>query len=69
MYVFGSGGVVGKGVEWMRGVGLRFINHVRLCLGCGGVCVKWIVDRGLSSGSGGVGWCYVCVSCESGYCV
>ena len=25
--------------------------------------------RGLGAGSGGVGWCYVCVSCESGFSV
>ena len=29
----------------------------------------WGVGRGLGSGSGGVGWCYVCVSCESGFSV
>ena len=30
---------------------------------------RWRVGRGLGPGSGGVGWCYVCVSCESGFCV
>ena len=29
----------------------------------------WGVCRGLGPGSGGVGWCYVCVSCESGFSV
>ena len=24
------------------------------------------MGRGLGPGSGGVGWCYVCVRCESG---
>ena len=27
------------------------------------------VGRGLGPGSGGVWWCYVCVSCESGLSV
>ena len=27
---------------------------------------RWGVVRGLGSGSEGVGWCYVFVSCESG---
>ena len=30
---------------------------------------RWGVGRGLGPGSGGVGWCYVCVSCESGLSV
>ena len=29
----------------------------------------WGVGRGLVPGSGGAGWCYVCVSCESGLSV
>ena len=51
----------------MRGLGLDFTNPV----GTGGVldvCVFWLrwgVGRGLGPGSGGVGWCYVCVRCES----
>ena len=28
MYVFGRGGVGGKGGEWMRGLGLGFTNPV-----------------------------------------
>ena len=27
---------------------------------------RWGVGRGLGPGSGGVGWCNVCVRCESG---
>ena len=27
---------------------------------------RWGVGRGFGPGSGRVGWCYVCVSCESG---
>ena len=30
---------------------------------------RWGVGRGLGPGSVGVGWCYVCVSCESGLSV
>ena len=26
---------------------------------------RWGVGRGLGQGSGAVGWCYVCVRCES----
>ena len=33
------------------------------------VTVVWGVGRGLGPGSGGVGWCYVCVRCESGLSV
>ena len=38
------------------------------------VCVwlrwcRWGVGRGFGPGSGKVGWCYVCVSCESGFFV
>ena len=40
------------------------------CFGCSGVGgVGGRVVRGLGLGSGGVGWCYVCVSCESGFSV
>ena len=27
------------------------------------------LGRGLGQGSGAVGWCYVCVRCESGFSV
>ena len=51
-----------------RGLGLGFTDpvvtggllDVCLCLGCGGVGGEVI------QGSVGMGWCYVCVSCESG---
>ena len=84
-------GVGGEGREWMRRLGLSFINpvgtggvfYVCLYLGCGGVG-----GMGGMGGVGGVGvvggvgrewvggldlglegWCYVCVSCESGFFV
>ena len=55
-------GVGGERDEWIRGLGLGFINPVGtgelldvcLCLGRGGV------GRGLRPGSGMVEWCYVC---------
>ena len=47
------GSVVRVSVFWLR-----------LCGWC-----MWRVGRGLGPGSGGVGWCYVCVSCESGFSV
>ena len=66
------GGVGGYGGEWMRELGLGFTNPVGtgrvldmcLCFGCGG---EWV--GGLGPGSGAVGWCYVCVRCESGFSV
>ena len=66
------GGVGGK---WMRELGLGFINptgiggvlDMCLCFGCGGVGGEWV--GGLGHGSGAVGWCYVCVRCESGFSV
>ena len=30
---------------------------------------RWGVGRGLGPGSGAVGWCYVCLRCESGFSV
>ena len=33
------------------------------------VWCRWGVGRGLGPGSGVVGWCYVYVSCESGFSV
>ena len=69
------GSVGGEGGEWMRGLGLGFTNPVGtggvldvcLCFGCGGVGGEW--GRGLEPGLGAVGWCYVCVRCESGFSV
>ena len=66
------GCVGGEGGEWMRELDLGFTNP----LGTGGVldmCLcgwcRWRVGRGLGQGSGAVGWCYVCVRCESGFSV
>ena len=60
MYVVGLGGVGGEEGQWMRGLGLCFINPVGtwgvlylcLCLGCGGVRGvggEWVggLDQGL----------------------
>ena len=77
MYVFGSGRYGWRGGERMRfGFGLYqscgdrgSVGHVsvfwlRWCGWC-----RWGVGRGLGPGSGAVGWCYVCVRCESGLSV
>ena len=65
------GGVGGEVGEWMRELGLGFTNPVsvsvfllRWCGWC-----RWGVSRGVGPGSGAVGWCYVCVRCESGFSV
>ena len=71
MYVFGLGRRRRRGGVWMRGLCLDFTNPVGtgvvldmcLCFGCGGVCGEWL--GGLGIWCGRVGWCYVCVSCES----
>ena len=47
------GSTEGVSVFWMRWCGW--------CM--------WEVGKGLGPGSGGVGWCYVCVRCESGFSV
>ena len=45
---------------------LLFVLHVCLLR----VCLRrWGVGRGRGPGSGGVGLCYICVSCESGFTV
>ena len=54
-------------------IGFGLTNPVRraemldvcLCFSCGGVGREWVcgLDQGLE------GWCYVCVSCESGFYV
>ena len=70
----------GRVDEKMRGLGFGFTNPVGtggvldvcLCFGCGGVGGvggEWTGGRGLGPESGMVGWCYVCVSCESGFSV
>ena len=74
------GGVGGVGGEWVIGLGLGFTNSrgtwgkwdicLCLCFGCGGVegeCGR--VRRRLGPWAGCVGWCYVCVCCESGLSV
>ena len=55
--VFVSGRRLRRGGEWMRGLGLG-------CSGVGGIGLEWVWELG--PGSREVGWCYVCVSCESG---
>ena len=65
------GGVGGEGGEWMRELGLGFTNPVGtggvldMCGGVGGVGGEWVggLDKGWER------WCYVCVSCESGFSV
>ena len=74
--MLGSGLCGWRGGEWMRGLGVDVTNqvgtggmlHVCLCLGCGGmsgVGGEWIagLDQGLE------GWCYICVTCDSGLSV
>ena len=75
MYVFGSGRcgwrggsvdeIIGFGLYQSCGdrgnVGLVSVFWLRWC--------RWGVGRGLGPGSGAVGWCYVCVRCESGFSV
>ena len=53
----------GLGLDYTNPVGTGEVLDVCLCLDCGGVCGEWVdgLDQGL------VGWCYVCVSCESGF--
>ena len=62
----------------MRGFDLGFTNpmgtggvlDVCLCFGCGVEgCVGGGLVGWLGPGSGGVGWCYVCVRCSSGFSV
>ena len=58
-------------------IGFGLYQSCGECLTC--VCVLvavvwcgWCrrgVGRGLGPGSGAVGWCYVCVRCESGFSV
>ena len=48
-------------------VGHVYVFWLRWC-GVGGVGGEWVVS-GLRPGLGAVGWCYVCVRCESGLSV
>ena len=62
----------GLGLGFTNPVGTREVLDVCLCFLCGGVGVggcSWGVGKGHGPGSGGVGWCYVCMSCESGFYV
>ena len=45
-------------------VGHVSVFWLRWCGRC-----MWVVGRGLGPGSGVLGWCYVCVRCESGFSV
>ena len=66
------GGVGGVGGEWVTGLCLCFTNSggtsgkwdMCLCFGCGGVGGEWVGGLGQ-----GLGSCYVCVCCESGFSV
>ena len=77
MYVFGSGRGGRCWGEWVTGLGLGFTNSgetwgkwdMCLCFSCGGVGGVGGVGGRLGPGSGKVGWCYVCVCCESGFSV
>ena len=78
MYVFGSGrcgwrgGLVDERIGFVlyqscgdRGsVGHVSVFWLRLCGWC-----RWGVGRGLGPGLGAVGWCYVCLRCDSGFSV
>ena len=68
---------IGAGWEVLvvRGLGLGLTNpretwgikwEMCLCFGCAGVGGIGEVGERLVPGSGRVGWCYVCVVCESG---
>ena len=72
------GGLGGEGSELIRGFGLGFYQSCENRGSIGRVSVfglrwcgwcRWGVGRGLGPGSGVVGWCYVCVRCESGFSV
>ena len=57
-----------RGLDFHNPVGTGGVLYVCLCLGCsgvGGVIGEWVggLDQGLE------GWCYVGVSCESGFSV
>ena len=66
---------VENGGEWMRELGFGLYQSCGDRGSVGYVSVFWLrwcrwgVGRGLGQGSGAVGWCYVCVRCESGFSV
>ena len=70
--VCGSGRRGWRGGEWMSGLSVTIPVKT---WGVLDMCVfglrwyKWGVGWGLGPGSGAVGWCYVCVRCESGFSV
>ena len=49
-------------IGFYKSCGYRGVLYV--CLGCVGLGGEWV-----GPGSGGVEWCYVCVSCESTFFV
>ena len=57
----GSGVLSSTGDVLVRGVGHVSVFWLRWC--------RWGVARWLGPGSGAVGWCYVCVRCETGLSV
>ena len=73
------GGVDGEGGEWMRGLGLGLTTSCGNRGSVGRVSVFLLRLSGVGSVGGEwvggltrvwrVGWCYVCVSCESGLSV
>ena len=55
------------GFGFTNPVGTGGVLDMCLCFGCGGV--GGVGGEWLGQGSGAVGWCYVCVRCESGFSV
>ena len=72
---FARGGMGGEGVSGFglyQSCGKGGVLDVSLCLSCGsvgGVGRVWVGGRGIGPGSGGVGWSYVSVRCESVFSV
>ena len=73
MYVFGSGRCGLRGGRVDERIGFRLYRSCGDRESVGRVSVFWLqwcgwgVGRGLGPGS--VGWCYVCVRCDSGFSV
>ena len=57
------------GLDVTNYMGTRGVLDACMCLSCGGVWCRWGLGRELGPGSGRLGWCYVCVNCESGFFV